>query len=71
MEVFPEIKIVDIKAMRKRAGAFLRGVLRAGSVTELCLSEHKRGASEMLDNAMDNQPELPFEGGRWDDQGRY
>lgn len=24
----------------------------------------KRGAAEMLDNAMDNQPELPFENGR-------
>mgnify|MGYP000993783750 CR=1 FL=1 len=63
---WPEIKIVDIKALKERAGAFLRGVLRAGSVTELCLSEHKRGAAEMLDRAMDNQPELPF-----DDMGNY
>lgn len=68
---WPEIKIVDIKALKERAGAFLSSVWNAGRHVELCLTEHKRGASEMLDNAMDNQPELPFEGGRWDDQARY
>ena len=68
---WPEIKIVDIKALKERAGAFLRGVLRAGSVTELCLSEHKRGAAEMLDKVMYDQPTLPLEGGRWDDMGTY
>lgn len=60
MEVFPEIKIVDIKALRERAGAFLSGVWNAGRHVELCLSEHKRGAAEMLDEAMDNQLELDF-----------
>lgn len=53
----------------QRAGEAIRTVLRAGHVTELCLSEHKRGAAEMLDNAMDNQPELPFE--KYDDMGCY
>ena len=47
-------------------------VLMLGHVTEPCLSEHNRGASVMLDEALDNQPELPFEeGGRWTDMGRY
>ena len=31
-----------------------------GARTELCLSEHKRGAAEMLDQHLDAQPELPF-----------
>lgn len=60
--IFPEIKIVDIKALRERAGAFLKGVLRAGSVTELCLTEHKRGgASELLDDVMYRQLELDYD----------
>jgi hypothetical protein len=69
--IMPEFKIVDIKAMRERAGAFLSGVWNAGKHVELCLSEHNRGASVVLDKALDNQPELPFDGGRWDDQGEY
>lgn len=71
-DIFPEIKIVDIKALKERAGAFLSGVWNAGRHVELCLSEHNRGASVMLDEALDEQLTLPFEeGGRWDDQGRY
>lgn len=71
--IMPEFKIVDIKAMRERAGAFLSGVWNAGKHVELCLSEHNRGASVMLDEALDNQPELPFDepGGRWSDMGEY
>ena len=70
--IMPEFKIVDIKAMRERAGAFLSGVWNAGRQVELCLSEHRRGASVMLDEALDNQPELPFEeGGKWNDMGTY
>lgn len=69
---WPEFKIVDIKALKERAGAFLSGVWNAGRHVELCLSEHNRGASVMLDEALDEQLTLPFEeGGRWDDQGRY
>ena len=68
-QVFPEIKIVDIKALRERAGAFLSGVWNAGRHVELCLSEHNRGASVMLDEALDTQPELPFE--KYDDMGCY
>lgn len=62
-EMFPEVKIVDFQALRERAGAFLKGVWNAGHVTELCLTEHKRGAAEMLDQHLDIpvvQPELPF-----------
>ena len=70
--IMPEFKIVDIKAMRERAGAFLSNIWNMGHVTELCLSEHRRGASVMLDEALDNQPELPFEeGGKWNDMGTY
>lgn len=62
--LFPRIERV-IEAVGK--------VLILGHVTEPCLSEHRRGgASVMLDEALDNQPELPFEeGGRWTDMGRY
>ena len=69
---WPEFKIVDIKALRERAGAFLSGVWNAGRHVELCLSEHNRGASVMLDEALDEQLTLPFEeGGRWDSEGNY
>jgi hypothetical protein len=79
MEIMPQTKIVDIQKMKERTGAFLKGVWNAGRVTELCLSEHKRGASEMLDRVMDkgeSQFETPLEldcpeGGRWSDMGRY
>ena len=37
---WPEFKIVDIKALRERAGAFLSGVWNAGRHVELCLTEH-------------------------------
>ncbi len=68
---WPEFKIVDIKALKDRAGAFLSGVWNAGRHVELCLSEHKRGGAEMLDRVMYDQPTLPLEGGRWDDCGNY
>lgn len=56
----------------ERAGAFLSGVWNAGKHVELCLSEHNRGASVMLDEALDEQLTLPFEeGGRWDSEGNY
>ena len=60
-QVFPEIKIVDIKALRERAGAFLSGVWNAGRHVELCLSEHNRGASELLDDVMYRQLELDYD----------
>ena len=69
MEVFPEIKIVDPKKALKTVVSRVQGFLALGHTTELCLTEHKRGAAEMLDNAMDNQPELPFD--KWDDMGCY
>lgn len=52
---WPEIKIVDIKALKERAGAFLSGVWNAGRHVELCLSEHNRDVAEPS-----NQPELPL-----------
>jgi hypothetical protein len=54
-DIFPEIKIVDIKALKERAGAFLSGVWNAGRHVELCLSEHNRDVAEPS-----NQPELPL-----------
>jgi hypothetical protein len=54
--IFPEIRIIEpFKALR----GFVGRVAALGATTELCLSEHKRGAAEMLDNALD-QPQLPF-----------
>ena len=53
--IMPEFKIVDIKAMRERAGAFLSGVWNAGRQVELCLSEHNRGATVMLDEHLEPQ----------------
>lgn len=53
----------------ERAGAFLSSVWNAGHVTELCLTEHKTGAAEMLDQHSAAQPELPFD--KWDDMGCY
>jgi len=55
-QVFPEIKIVDIKALRERAGAFLSGVWNAGRHVELCLSEHPH--KDVAEPS--NQPELPL-----------
>jgi hypothetical protein len=52
---WPEFKIVDIKALRERAGAFLSGVWNAGRHVELCLTEHNRDVVEPS-----NQPELPL-----------
>lgn len=60
--LFPRIERV-IEAVGK--------VLMLGHVTEPCLTEHKRGAAEMLDKVMYDQPTLPLEGGRWDDCGTY
>lgn len=52
-QVFPEIKIVDIKALKERAGTFLSGVWNAGRHVELCLTEHPHKEPT-------NQPELEF-----------
>lgn len=69
INIMPELHLFP---RLERAGAFLSGVWNAGRQVELCLSEHRRGASVMLDEALDNQPELPFEeGGRWGSCGEY
>lgn len=55
-DVFPRIEIFNpIKAIT----SFVGRVAALGATTELCLSEHKRGAAEMLDQALD-APQLPF-----------
>lgn len=54
--IMPEFKIVDIKAMRERAGAFLSGVWNAGRHVELCLTEHPH--KDVAEPS--NQPELPL-----------
>lgn len=66
-EVFPKI---DLFPRTTRAAEAIKTLLRAGHVTETCLTNHNRGASVMLDAALDNQPRLPIDGG-WDDMGRY
>lgn len=69
METFPKF---DLFPRITKVAEGVKKVLNLGRVTEPCLSEHKRGAAEMLDEALDNQPELPFEeGGRWDSEGNY
>ena len=70
--IMPEIRLFPV--LDKIVG-FVGRVAALGSTTELCLSEHRRGTAEMLDNTLD-QPELPFgttirDGGGWDDQGNY
>lgn len=51
--IFPEIKIIDVKETLRKAVAWTTGMLAAGRTTELCLSEHNRGASPMLDAQLD------------------
>jgi hypothetical protein len=55
-DIFPEFTIFEpIKALR----AFVGRIAALGATTELCLSEHKRGAAEMLDQQLQT-PQLPF-----------
>ena len=71
-QIMPEFKIVDIKALRERAGAFLSNIWNMGHITKLCLNKHNTGATVMLDEALDSQSQLPFEEGeRWSDMGTY
>lgn len=77
--IMPEIKIVEPQMLRECAGAFLGSVVRLVSRLQVFpdgaqieLSPHYRGAAHMLDKALDNQPQLPFEeGGRWGSCGEY
>ena len=48
----PEIRLFPV--LDKIVG-FVGRIAALGATTELCLSEHKRGAAEMLD-----APQLPF-----------
>lgn len=66
METFPKF---DLFPRITKVAEGIKRIALAGSRTELCLTEHKRGAAEMLDEALDNQPELPFE--KYDDMGCY
>ena len=54
--IFPRIEIINpLKALT----SFVGRIAALGATTELCLSEHKRGAAEMLDQHLD-APQLPF-----------
>lgn len=53
------IEIIPGARRVRRAADWIRTTLQAGSVTELCLSEH-RGAAAMLDEALETQPQLEF-----------
>ena len=56
-DVFPRIEIFNpLKAIT----SFVGRIAALGATTELCLSEHKTGAAEMLDQHLEAQPELPF-----------
>lgn len=56
-DIFPRIEIFNpLKALT----SFVGRIAALGATTELCLSEHKRGAAEMLDQHLEAQPELPF-----------
>jgi hypothetical protein len=50
--IMPEIRLFPV--LDKIVG-FVGRIAALGATTELCLSEHKRGAAEMLD-----APQLPF-----------
>ncbi len=64
---FPEMKLfTPLKAVAR----FIGGISMLPNTADLSLSEH-RGASRMLDEALDSQPELPIEGGRWGSLGEY
>lgn len=68
METFPKF---DLFPRITKVAEGIKRIALAGSRTELCLTEHKRGGAEMLDRVMYDQPTLPLEGGRWDDCGNY
>lgn len=55
-DIFPRIEIFNpLKALT----SFVGRIAALGTRTEMCLSEHKRGAAEMLDQHLD-APQLPF-----------
>ena len=59
MEQQPEFNI-DLFPRITKVAEGIKKVLNLGRVTEPCLSEHKRGAAEMLDEALDEQLTLEF-----------
>lgn len=56
--IMPEIRLFPTL---DRVAGFIGRVVSLGHVAETCLSEHKRGAAEMLDSQLYDQPTLPFE----------
>ncbi len=52
---FPEIKIVQ---PIKTVAEWVSKIIRLGTEVEPCLSNHRRGAAFMLDEAL--EPQLPF-----------
>lgn len=52
INIMPELHLFP---RLERAGAFLSNIWNMGHVTELCLSEHRRGASVMLDEHLEPQ----------------
>lgn len=57
METFPKF---DLFPRITKVAEGIKRIALAGSRTELCLSTHKRGAAEMLDEALDEQLTLEF-----------
>lgn len=58
-EVFPKIRVVTPRVLCECIGAAVTRVVQLGRVTEPCLSEHNRGATVSLDDALDNQEPFP------------
>lgn len=50
--IMPEIRLFNVRENLQKAVAWTAGMLAAGRTTELCLSEHNRGAAPMLDEQL-------------------
>lgn len=67
--IMPEVNIFPRLA---KVGNFILDHLPTILPRETLASHGDHGASFMLDNALDTQPQLPFDdGGRWSDMGEY
>lgn len=58
-EVMPKFNLINCPRPIEGIANAIKKVMKLGTVTELCLSEHNRGAAPMIDSSL--QDELPFE----------
>ena len=59
--IFPDIKLFNVRENLQKAVVWTAGMLAAGRTTELCLSEHNRGAEVMLTEHLDLPEQLESE----------